>query len=230
MTDQLGGERTRADFDEESGTIIDKILGENSTTNIITTYTRQSVILDGVDDKIIFPTNFWDTSSDFSGYIAYKYLGSSGTTEQFWTMDPNAGDKPVASWNGVTQDFFWSASVTGSGNVVLANGANLDPTDLIVQAFSYKLSTRLVSMSVESSSGISLSGTNTETSTATGNGPLKLGANGPNSAFTNMEIFQVGTYTTVFDTTDLTDTATALLNQLLASGDADSSSTLLLLT
>ena len=215
MPSKLDLEDHRYDMKESSGQLIDQVGTADSTTAVNLDYSKpNSNIWNGVDSKVIIPSAGWDTSNDFTGYIAYRNLGLPGLTEQFWTMDPNAGDKPVASWNGVTQDFFWSASVTGSGNVVLANGADLDPTDLIVQAFSYDLSTRLISMSVESSSGISKSGAATETSTPTGNGDLKIGVNGPNSAFTNFEVLQIGTYITVFGATDLTDTALDLLARL----------------
>ena len=219
MTSRLGSEAHRYDMDEESGAIQDKVGSAHATTTTVTSYNAGEggfVGMDGVNDQIIFPDGVFDATADVTGYIAFKYKDSVSANKYFWTMTPNSFS-PILGWLGSSRDE-WVWDVNGGSGTDDASASSTDPTatEIIVCAFSYDLSTRLMSLAVESSEGRSLTATETENETLPTDRAVRIGANGAGSDFTTMDVYQVGMFTAEYSVGDLTDTAVALLAEIAA--------------
>jgi len=216
MTSQLNSEDHRYKFNESSGQVIDDgvVGGLNSTSITGETYNGDSITLDGVTGKIVLPANVLDPTADFSGYLAFRNLDTVTLTKQMLAMDPN-GFSPALAWLGVSSEHAIDVNNTG-GDVVKISSRLITNTEILVYSYSYKVSTRLISLAVVSDENLNLFGTATESVTLPVNLSVQLGVDGTDSNFVNIELLQMGTYITTLSATDLTDTAVSLVKLLSA--------------
>jgi hypothetical protein len=214
MTDQTGNESHRYDFDESALPVLDKV-GSNNSTSVggTPTFNGNSMSTDGVNDRVSWnaANQMWTTNTDYSGYMAFKYLDTpSADNEQFVGPSPN-GLGTVLLWSGTPKELGYDANNTGATRAKAILPRLLTNTETIVVAFSRNNSTREIHIVVKSSGGLNVTATVTETGTAPADLGQVVGANGPLSGFTAVEVFQMGGFTATYSVADLQDTAASVL-------------------
>lgn len=211
---RLGAEAHKYGFAELTGQVQDLVGTKHATTTTVSERTGSSMITNGVNGKIVFPSGVINATADYSGYLAFKNLGNVSVLKYMMSMSPN-GFSPIVLYNGPGPNFFHEANNSGGGGLNVAAGRVVTNSESVVIAFSHSATSKLLSLSIESDEGLSLSGTVVDN---LGNTPaslgVQIGVDGLLGNFMNAEWFQYGTFVDAYSVEDLTATAVALLAEL----------------